>query len=48
VATLCRQAGAALIVNDRADIAKLLGAGLHVGQDDLPPPTPARCWAMKR
>ena len=37
VATLCRQAGAALIVNDRADIAKLLGAGLHVGQDDLSP-----------
>ena len=37
VAALCRQAGATLIVNDRADIAKLLGAGLHVGQDDLAP-----------
>ncbi len=37
VASLCRQAGATLIVNDRADIAKLLGAGLHVGQDDLAP-----------
>jgi len=37
VATLCRQAGAALIVNDRADIAKLLGAGLHLGQHDLAP-----------
>jgi thiamine-phosphate pyrophosphorylase len=37
VATLCWQTGAALIVNDRADIAKLLGAGLHVGQDDLAP-----------
>lgn len=26
-----------LIINDRADIAALLGAGLHVGQTDLPP-----------
>ncbi|MDX2178214.1 MAG: thiamine phosphate synthase [Bryobacteraceae bacterium] len=26
-----------LIVNDRADIARLLGAGVHVGQTDLPP-----------
>ena len=37
VASLCRQAGTILIINDRADIAKLLGAGLHVGQDDLAP-----------
>jgi thiamine-phosphate pyrophosphorylase len=37
VASLCRQAGAILIVNDRADIAKLLGEGLHLGQDDLAP-----------
>jgi thiamine-phosphate pyrophosphorylase len=37
VARLCREAGAALIVNDRADFALLLHAGLHVGQDDLPP-----------
>jgi thiamine-phosphate pyrophosphorylase len=30
--------GALLIVNDRADIARLAGAGgVHVGQDDLPP-----------
>lgn len=34
----CRQAGASLIVNDRADVARLSGAaGVHVGQDDLPP-----------
>ena len=33
----CRQAGATLIVNDRADIAVMLKAGVHVGQDDLPP-----------
>jgi thiamine-phosphate pyrophosphorylase len=33
----CRAHGAILIVNDRADIAKLAGAdGVHVGQDDLP------------
>src|ERR1035438_1678272 len=37
VARLCREAGAILMVNDRADFALLLEAGLHVGQDDLPP-----------
>ena len=37
VARLCREAGATLIVNDRADFALLLEAGLHVGQDDLLP-----------
>lgn len=34
---LCRAAGARLVVNDRADVAALFDAGLHVGQDDLPP-----------
>lgn len=37
IALRCRERGATLIVNDRADIAMLLDAGLHVGQDDLPP-----------
>ena len=37
VKRLCDQTGATLIVNDRADIALLLGSGLHVGQDDIPP-----------
>jgi thiamine-phosphate pyrophosphorylase len=37
VAALCRDAGALFIIDDRADIALLLDAGLHVGQDDLPP-----------
>jgi thiamine-phosphate pyrophosphorylase len=37
VARLCAETGAALIVNDRADFALLLGAGLHLGQDDLAP-----------
>jgi thiamine-phosphate diphosphorylase len=37
IAALCRERGALLIVNDRADIAKLAGAdGVHVGQEDLP------------
>jgi thiamine-phosphate pyrophosphorylase len=42
VAGLCRQANGLFIVNDRADYAALLGAGLHLGQDDLAP-TDARC-----
>jgi thiamine-phosphate pyrophosphorylase len=36
VSRLCRESGVPLIVNDRADFALLLEAGLHVGQDDLP------------
>jgi thiamine-phosphate pyrophosphorylase len=35
---LTRDAGALLIVNDRADIARAADAdGVHLGQDDLPP-----------
>jgi thiamine-phosphate pyrophosphorylase len=37
IAALCRDAGALFIVNDRADYASLLHAGLHLGQDDLLP-----------
>ena len=37
VRNLCRQAGALFVVNDRADIARLLDAALHLGQTDLPP-----------
>jgi thiamine-phosphate pyrophosphorylase len=37
VARLCRENGTPLIVDDRADFALLLEAGLHVGQDDLAP-----------
>jgi thiamine-phosphate pyrophosphorylase len=37
IARMCREAGVMFIVDDRADIAMLLEAGLHVGQDDLPP-----------
>ena len=31
------RAGARLILNDRADVARLVGTGVHLGQDDLPP-----------
>lgn len=35
---MAREAGALLIVNDRADIARLSGAdGVHLGQDDVTP-----------
>lgn len=37
VAALCARHDAELIVNDRADLAAMVDAGLHVGQDDLPP-----------
>jgi thiamine-phosphate pyrophosphorylase len=37
IAAECREHGAAFVINDRADMARLIGAGLHVGQDDLAP-----------
>ncbi|MBM3811042.1 MAG: thiamine phosphate synthase [Acidimicrobiia bacterium] len=37
IAALCRRFHAQFIVNDRADLALLLDAGLHLGLDDLPP-----------
>jgi thiamine-phosphate pyrophosphorylase len=37
VAALCREARATFVVNDRADVARLTGAGLHLGQEDLTP-----------
>lgn len=38
LAALTRDYSAFLIVNDRADIARMSGAhGVHVGQEDLPP-----------
>ena len=37
VRTLCHDKGVLFVINDRADYAKLLGAALHIGQDDLPP-----------
>lgn len=37
IASLCSDAGALFVVNDRADIALLLNSALHVGQNDLTP-----------
>jgi len=37
VERLCRAAGALFVVNDRVDVAAMLDAAAHVGQEDLPP-----------
>jgi thiamine-phosphate pyrophosphorylase len=37
IAVLCRDAGVLFVVNDRADLAAITGAALHLGQDDLTP-----------
>lgn len=37
IAQDAKRANCLLVINDRADIAALLDAALHVGQDDLPP-----------
>jgi thiamine-phosphate pyrophosphorylase len=37
VAELCSDAGVLFVVNDRADLAAITGAALHLGQDDLTP-----------
>jgi thiamine-phosphate pyrophosphorylase len=37
VSELCRAAGAIYVIDDRADVALLLDAGVHLGQDDLRP-----------
>jgi thiamine-phosphate pyrophosphorylase len=37
VRTLCHDAGVLFVLNDRADFAHLLGAALHIGQNDLNP-----------
>ena len=37
IVKICHEAGVLFVLNDRADFARLLGAALHVGQEDLPP-----------
>jgi len=37
IAEVTQQSGALLVVNDRADLARLFSGALHLGQDDLPP-----------
>lgn len=48
VAELCHSRGALFIVDDRADIAMMLDAGLHVGQDDVPVPIARRLIGTNR
>ncbi len=36
-AALARACGARVLVNDRADVARICGLGVHLGDDDLPP-----------
>ena len=36
VARICRDLDVPFVVNDRSDLAMLLAAGLHIGQEDLP------------
>jgi thiamine-phosphate pyrophosphorylase len=49
VAVLCRQAAVPFIMNDRADLALMLdAAGLHLGQDDLPPSTARNLLGPRR
>ncbi len=37
IAELCHACGVPLVVNDRVDMARLVDAGLHLGQEDLLP-----------
>jgi thiamine-phosphate pyrophosphorylase len=37
LAEICRAGNVLFVINDRADLAALTGAALHLGQDDLPP-----------
>jgi thiamine-phosphate pyrophosphorylase len=48
VAALCAQSGAILILDDRADLATILNAGVHLGQDDLPPAEARRILGNER
>lgn len=36
IARLCQRHAARFVINDRADLAMMLGADLHVGQTDMP------------
>jgi thiamine-phosphate pyrophosphorylase len=48
MAELCRAANIPLIIDDRADVALLLDAGVHIGQDDLPPQDARRILGAQR
>ena len=42
VARFCRDMSVQFVVKDRADLAMLVAAGLHIGQEDLPAPAARR------
>ncbi|GIW44444.1 MAG: thiamine-phosphate synthase [Candidatus Binatia bacterium] len=49
MAALCEQYGTRLIVNDRADVAEVVhAAGVHLGQEDLPPAVVRRWFSPPR
>ncbi len=48
VRELCGRDGVKFVIDDRADIAILLDAGLHVGQDDLEPADARRLIGRER
>lgn len=48
LAVFCLRAGARLVIDDRADIAALLDAGVHLGQNDLPPRLARRVLGEER
>jgi thiamine-phosphate pyrophosphorylase len=47
VAALCRSANVPLVVNDRADLARMVGAALHLGREDLPPAAARRVVGLE-
>jgi thiamine-phosphate pyrophosphorylase len=48
IAEECRSAGTEFVINDRADFARLLNTGLHIGQDDLSPQTARQVLGRER
>ena len=48
ISSLCRDAHTTFVINDRADIALLLDAAAHVGQQDLPPSQVRRVLGAER
>jgi thiamine-phosphate pyrophosphorylase len=48
IAEECRTSGAQFVINDRTDFARLLSAGLHIGQEDLPPEAARRVLGHER
>jgi thiamine-phosphate pyrophosphorylase len=47
VAARCKDANVQLVVNDRADLARIVGAALHLGQHDVPPAAARRVVGLE-